>query len=240
MNIKLYIAAAVVTSSLSVTYAQKMTASANTIRVKHVKTDFRIDDFDDNVWKSADEVEIKTYWSGERALAGRQFKAKLLWSDTALYVRFEAAQNEPLLVSDKPDLNRKTMNLWDRDVCEIFIAPDISKPNKYFEFEVAPTGEWIDVGIEVLPDKRSSDWDYNSGMQTAARVEKNIVISAIRIDWKAFGKAPKRGDVWAGNLFRCVGKDPDRGYLAWRPTMTEIPAFHVPSKFGEFVFAGDV
>jgi len=239
MNLKLYFAAAIVASSLSASYAQKMTEPANTIRIKHRETDFRIDDLGNNAWKSADEVEVKTYWSGERAPDARQFKAKLLWSDTALYVRFEASQNEPLVVSDKPDLTRKTMNLWDRDVCEIFIAPDRSKPHKYFEFEVAPTGEWIDVGIEVLPDERLSDWDYNSGMQTAARIEKGKVISAIRIDWKALGTTPKRGDVWLGNLFRCVGKDPERGYLAWRPTMTKIPAFHVPGKFGEFVFDGD-
>jgi hypothetical protein len=47
---------------------------------------------------------------------------------------------------------------------------------------------------------------------------------------------PKSGDVWLGNLLRCVGRDPDRGYLAWQPTMTEKPNFHVPEKFGEFEF----
>jgi hypothetical protein len=131
------------------------------------------------------------------------------------------------------------MNLWDRDVCEIFIAPDRSKPNKYFEFEVAPTGEWIDVGIEVLPDKRISDWEYSSGMQSSARIEKDKVVMAVRIDWKALGKTPNPGDTWPGNLYRCVGRDPDRGYLAWRPTLTKTPAFHLPERFGEFVFVGN-
>jgi Carbohydrate-binding family 9 len=59
---------------------------------------------------------------------------------------------------------------------------------------------------------------------------------AIKIEWKAFGKTPKIGDVWLGNIFRCIGKDPTRGYLAWSPTMTKEASFHVPEKFGEFEF----
>ena len=31
-------------------------------------------------------------------------------------------------------------------------------------------------------------------------------------------------------------EDPTRGYLAWRPTLTKSPNFHVPSKFGNFRF----
>ena len=128
------------------------------------------------------------------------------------------------------------MNLWDRDVCEIFIAPDKTVPNKYYEFEVAPTGEWIDLAIEALPDKRVTDWDYSSGMKAAARVGKNRVVMALRVEWKAFGTKPDTGEVWLGNLFRCVGSNPGRGYLAWSPTRTAMPAFHVPKAFGVFVF----
>jgi Carbohydrate family 9 binding domain-like len=209
---------------------------SNSIQIKHITADFPIADLGNKTWNSAKEIEVGTYWSGQKAPVGRHFKARLLWSATALYVRFESNRAEPLIVSEKPDLTRKTLNLWDRDVCEIFIAPDAAKPNKYYEFEVAPTGEWVDVRIEVLPDKRLSDWEYASEMKSAVRIETDRVVSAMRIEWKALGKTPKTGDEWLGNLFRCVGKDPTRGYLAWQPTMTKDPAFHVPSKFGKFVF----
>ncbi|MEP6789325.1 MAG: carbohydrate-binding family 9-like protein, partial [Acidobacteriota bacterium] len=175
-------------------------------------------------------------WSGKAAPEVRHFKARMLWSPTALYVRFEAEQHEPLVVSEKPDLTQKVRGLWDRDVCEIFIAPDKTNPNKYFEFEIAPTGEWIDLRVAVLPDTRETDWDYESGMSSAARIEKNKVIMAIKIEWKALGRTPTAGDIWLGNLLRCVGKDPTRGYLAWIATETSEPSFHVPSKFGEFTF----
>jgi hypothetical protein len=58
----------------------------------------------------------------------------------------------------------------------------------------------------------------------------------MKIPWEAFGKKPSAGDVWVGNIFRCVGAGPDRGYLAWQPTMTETPNFHVTEKFGELKF----
>ena len=216
--------------------AQDTNVNSKRLKITHITNDFLINELTSAQWNKASDVTMANYWSGESAPIGRHFKARLLWSETAMYIRFEADQNEPLIVSDKPDLTKKTKGLWDRDVCEIFIAPNKANRNRYFEFEIAPTGEWIDVGIEVLPHKRESDWDYASGMKSAAKIEKDKVVMAIKIEWKALGKTPKAGDIWLGNLFRCVGKDPTRGYLSWLPTKTKEPSFHVPSKFGEFEF----
>ena len=218
------------------TSAQEKMPNSNRLKITHISRDFSVENLSDSAWKKAADVEVTNYWSGADAPLGRHFKTRLLWSGTALYVRFEANQTEPLIVSDKPDLTKKTRGLWERDVCEIFIAPNKAERNKYFEFEIAPTGEWIDLGIEVTPTKRETDWDYASGMQSAVKIEKDKIVMAIKIEWKALGKTPKPGDVWLGNLFRCVGKDPTRGYLAWQPTKTKEPAFHVPEAFGEFQF----
>ena len=208
------------------------------IVIPHIETDFPVGDFENLLWRKAREVSIENYWSCERAEAGRHARAKLLWSDSTLYVRFDAAQNEPLIVSDKPNLNAKTRGLWDRDVFEIFVAPDFNQPQKYYEFEVAPNGEWIDLAIGIAPDgRRETDFDYESGMQSAARIETGKILTAIKIPWRAFKRTPRAGDVWRGNLFRCVGAGATRGYLAWRATETIEPNFHVPEAFGEFEFA---
>lgn len=205
-------------------------------KIEHINKDFPVSELDNKIWKQASEVLIDKYWSGENAPKDRHFKAKILWSDTAIYVRFEANQKEPLIISEEPNLNSKTRGLWDRDVCEIFLAPNREEFRKYFEFEIAPNGEWIDLGIYQKPDERITDWDYDSGMKSAARIEKNKSIMAIKVEWKAFGNTPKLGDVWLGNIFRCVGAGETRGYLAWSPTSTKEPSFHVPEKFGEFEF----
>ncbi len=206
------------------------------LKITHLKNDFSIGDLEHKSWGKVEEISFEKYWSGENAPKERHFKARLLWSDFALYVRFEANQNEPLIISETPNLQTKTRGLWDRDVCEIFIAPDKNEPRRYFEFEIAPNGEWIDLGIYQKTDKRITDFEYVSGMQSAVKIEKNKIIMAIKIEWKAFGKVPKAGDVWRGNIFRCVGAGESRGYLAWSPTETKTPNFHVPEKFGEFEF----
>ncbi len=206
------------------------------VKIQHIEKDFSIDELDHESWKKARKVLIENYWSGEKANVGRRAAAKLLWSDSAFYIRFEANQTEPLVVSKTPNLKSKTKGLWDRDVCEIFVAPDAKKPSKYFEFEIAPNGEWIDLKIHRMSDKREIDLEYHSGMESAAKIESGKVLMAMKIEWKAFGKAPKANKIWKGNLFRCVGSGATRGYLAWQPTETEKPNFHVPEAFGEFEF----
>jgi hypothetical protein len=206
------------------------------VKIVHIERDFLIDELDHESWKKARGVLIENYWSGEKAPSERHAKVKLLWSDSALYVRFKANQIEPLVISRTPNLKGKTIGLWDRDVCEIFVAPNPKESDKYFEFEVSPNGEWIDLKIQLMPDKRKTDFDYISGMESAAKIESGKVWMAMKIEWKAFGKAPKATDIWKGNLFRCVGSGDTRGYLAWSPTKTEMPNFHIPEAFGEFQF----
>lgn len=226
-----------VISAFSDILAQNMPQASKTdLKIIYIEKDFAIGDLTNKAWDQAEIYSIRTYWSGDEAPAGRQFSVRLLWSKTALYVRFEANRGEPLVVSEKPDISKKTLGLWDRDVCEIFIAPDAAEPRRYFEFEVAPTGEWIDVRLDTTSGERKSDWDYRSGMESAVDIRREKIVMAIKVPWEGLGKTPKAGDVWLGNIFRCVGKDPDRGYLAWSPTMTKTPNFHVPERFGRFIF----
>ena len=192
--------------------------------------------FDDPVWSRARAAHIARYWSGEDAPEGRRAEARVVWDARGLTVRFDCRQAEPLVVSERPRLDRKTMRLWDRDVCEIFITPEAESVRHYFEFEVAPTGEWIDLAITVRPEGRETDWDFKSGMTAAARVTEGSVTLGLRVPWRALGRTPRAGARWRCNLFRCVGRDPDRGYLAWQPTHTPEPGFHVPEKFGWMVF----
>ncbi|MEQ1762942.1 MAG: carbohydrate-binding family 9-like protein [Pyrinomonadaceae bacterium] len=209
---------------------------AKSLRVTYAPIEINPADLSSINWSAADRVTVDQYWSGEKAPARRSFEGRLLWTATHLLARFDANQDEELVVSSNPDTSRKVMNLWDRDVVEIFVAPDRNQPRKYFEFEAAPTGEWLDVAIDSTCGSRVSDWEYKSGMVTAAKIEDGRVVMAMKLPWTAFGKKPEPGDVWLGNILRCVGKDPDRGYLAWSSTMTDEPNFHVPERFGEFHF----
>lgn len=209
----------------------------NKANVSYTRKSFALDDFENEAWQDGQEIDINHYWLGIKAEEARQATARLLWTNRALLVKFTGNQREPLIVHPKPETSRKTVGLWERDVFEIFIAPDSKNVRRYFEFEVAPTGEWLDLEIRILPDgERKTNFEYNSKMRAAAEVSENTVSAVIKIDWRALGVKPKRGDVWRGNLFRCIGKGETRGYLAWQPTETALPNFHVPEKFGYFEF----
>ena len=222
------------------TDADDTTNGDDTIEVRRADEGFDAADFDHRAWERAVAVQLTRYWSGDDAPPARHAEARLLWTPESLCVRFEHIIGEPLVVSDAPRTEAKTLGLWDRDVCELFVAPDANEPDRYYEFEVAPTGEWVDLRIDRRPEGRATDWQYASGMRAAARVEGSSVVLACAIPWAAFDRPPpSAGDVWRANLFRCVGTNSHadgRGYLAWRPTRTAQPSFHVPAAFGRLVF----
>lgn len=194
-------------------------------------------DFENEIWQSCRPVTISHLWSGERGAATREAEARICWSNEALHVRFVGAQQEPLVVSPNPVTDKKTLGLWDRDVCEIFVAPDTTNRSRYFEFEAAPTGEWVDLAITLTPSGRETDWEFASGFTTAAKVEQERLFVGMRIPWSEVLPKPKPGDVWGVNVFRCAGPEsPDR-YLAWQPTHTPEPNFHVPKSFGTLYFS---
>ncbi|MDQ3372996.1 MAG: carbohydrate-binding family 9-like protein [Acidobacteriota bacterium] len=208
----------------------------NRLKVSYSE-DFVIDDFHNEIWQKSEEIKLRKYWSGNLAENTRHAEARLVWTEKALVVRFEGNQQESLIVNSKPNRIKKTMGLWERDVFEVFVTPDFENPRSYFEFEVAPTGEWLDAKIEILPNgTRTTDFHFNSGMTSAVKVLEDKIFAVIKIDWIAFGKKPQAGESWRGNLFRCVGKGADRGYLVWQPTKTLVPNFHIPEAFGKFEF----
>lgn len=213
-----------------------ITEEKQIITARYTAVDLAVDDLRSAEWKKAQPIQIDRYWSGDPALRDRQAEARILWSSKALHVRFVCHQAEPLVVSATPQTAKKAMGLWDRDVCEIFLAPDPNVVERYFEFEAAPNGEWLDVAIHWTPEKRESDWEFQSHLTTASQVERDRITIGMRIPWNHWIHEPQRGERWRVNLFRCIGSDPTRGYLAWQPTLTPEANFHVPQVFGWLVF----
>ncbi|MEP6923146.1 MAG: carbohydrate-binding family 9-like protein [Pyrinomonadaceae bacterium] len=206
------------------------------IKIFHIQENFAFDDFKHKIWCQAENVSLMKYWSGALAPLERRATARLLWTNSALMARFDCQQHEPFVINQNPQTDVEAEKLWERDVCEIFVAPDKNKSEKYFEFEVAPTGEWLDYAVTQLSDCREIDTNYDSGVKTTTQIFENSFSLIFRIEWEAFGKKPKIGDEWLGNLFRCIGTGTTRGYLAWQPTLTLEPNFHVPQAFGTLKF----
>ena len=187
--------------------------------------------FDHHAWANAQPILITKLWSGEPAPAERHAEARLVWSPEALNVRFVCNQNEPMLVNAHPQLDKKTIGLWDRDVCELFLAPKLEEPTRYFEFEAAPTGDWVDLTVNISPSGEEKDFEFETGMTVVTRIERNRLTIGMYIPWTDSLPRPVHGAQMRGNLFRCIGTGNER-YMAWLPTFTAEPNFHVPDAFG--------
>ncbi|MEK7832978.1 MAG: carbohydrate-binding family 9-like protein [Acidobacteriota bacterium] len=210
-----------------------MTAQ-NIIAAFHLSPELTTD-FNHECWLKVQTWAINQSWNGQPASPELHTTARVLWSKKEILLGFECGYTE-LDIDEKFDINQERHALWDRDVCEAFIRSPIEPHEKYYrEFEVAPTGQWCDLLVELAPSgaRMWHDWEWKSGMRTVAEINpgEKIWRAAMAIPFTAFGCAPQSGDIWQANLFRISRLNGQRQYLTYSPTLTEQPNFHVAESF---------
>jgi alpha-galactosidase len=185
-------------------------------------------------WEIARPVVFRSDWQGKNPDPGRETTVRVLWTRRTLYLRFECRYRELYLFADAEPNGRRD-HLWDRDVAEAFLQPDPSRARFYKEFEVSPNGMWID--LDISPNGLA---DLKSGLQRSVFLdeESRIWIAEIAIPLRALTANFDPNAVWRANFYRIEGTKEPRTYLAWRPTGTPQPNFHVPAAFGTLRFAG--
>lgn len=199
------------------------------ITVKYHRLEDLTVDFESGGWEKSVVHTLDRLWSGEPAPAKLKTTARALWNEESLIFGFECGYVE-LDVDSQFDVSVERHALWDRDVCEAFVRSPIEPHEKHYrEFEVAPTGQWCDLIVDRAAMK--ADWQWRSGMRTCARIDPDVWRVAMTIPFTAFGCSPSPGDIWFGNLFRIGRIDGERNYLAYSPTLTEVPNYHVPERF---------
>ena len=191
-------------------------------------------DFTAPHWQAAVVHSIDRNWRGEVAPEALQTMARVLWTPEELIFGYECRYTE-LDVDDEFDVNEERHALWDRDVCEAFVRSPLEPDYRvYKEFEVAPTGQWVDLRINRIDV--THDWHWKSGMKTAAQIDATHWRVAMAIPFAAFGITPQVGDAWEANLFRVSRLKGERQFLAFAPTCTETPSYHVPERFVKLRF----
>jgi alpha-galactosidase len=184
-------------------------------------------------WETPTPLRFNTDWRGESPDGLRETEVRLLWTPEALYLRFEVHYQSITVFPDAESDGRRDQ-LWDRDVCEVFLQPEPSEPRRYKEFEVAPNGFWID--LDIAPGEKN---DLRSGLRRRVDVdEKNKRWRAVlALPMKSLVQHFDPSAVWRVNFYRVEGAAEPRFYSAWRPTRTPEPNFHVPEAFGRLIFA---
>jgi alpha-galactosidase len=184
-------------------------------------------------WMQAKPIAFASDWQGKNPDPSRETRVRVLWSEQTLYLRFECRYRELYVFPDSAPSGRRD-HLWDRDVAEAFLQPDPSRERSYREFEVSPNGMWVD--LDIFPGGRA---DLKSGLQ------RSVFLDEKAHSWSAELGIPLRlltdgfdpSAIWRANFYRIEGKQEPRAYLAWRPTHTPQPNFHVPQAFGWLRFA---
>ena len=215
-------------------------ASLEIIATYHVSPELTTD-FNRHCWRQAQTLILNHNWQGNIAPPELHTTARVLWSETEILFGFECGYTE-LDADAEFDVNQERHALWDRDVCEAFIRSPLEPHEKYYrEFEVAPTGQWCDLLVELAPSgaRMWHDWEWKSGMRTVGQIlePEKLWRVVMAIPFSAFGCTPKAGDTWHGNLFRISRLHGERQYLTYSPTLTEAPNFHVAEKFVPLRFA---
>jgi hypothetical protein len=192
-------------------------------------------------WSSSAHATIVKDCSRALDYPGVETTVSGFWTDSDLYLLFRCPYRELNLFT--PAANDKARDkLWDRDVVEVFLGDDWTNIRHYREFEIAPTGDWIDLAIDL--DHEQYDKDWRSGWKTAARIDRagKIWYAAARIPLASVTSAEvKAGVRWRINLYRIegLGADTERHFLCWQPTCVQNrDPNHVPEHFGTLVFKG--
>jgi hypothetical protein len=202
-----------------------------TVRATRIEEDFKLSGkLSEAVWERAVPASIDYQTADATARPELATPVRILWSDKYLYLGYEAPYTQ-LTTFEPPQFDKKRLGLWDRDVVEAFIGVDPAQPNFYSEYEVAPTGERLDLLLR-LPER---DFEWNSGWETAVSIDqgKQVWRVEMRIPLASLSPTlPTPGTRWRLNLYRC-----DRAhdaFLAWNPTLTQ--SFHTPERFGWLQF----
>jgi alpha-galactosidase len=186
----------------------------------------------ERAWETAPPVCFSADWQGKNADKQRETEVRLVWNDEFLFVKFDARYRCITVFADAEPSGRRDQ-LWDRDVCELFLQPCGSHRRCYKEIEIAPNGFWID--LEIAPGEKR---DLRSGLRRRVHIDEQMKRwqGVLVLPMKSLIARFEMPAVWRVNFFRVEGLEEPRFYSAWRPTHTPAPNFHVPEAFGALVF----
>ena len=199
------------------------------MRAKHVEDGaLAIDGVREAAWDGAAPVVFDTDWSG--APTKTTTRVRIAWSKGALYMLWEL-DGAGLEVDAERPLKTEREKLYEEDCVEMFLAPDPAERTRYYEVEVGPLGHFFDIAIDRRTKK--SDMTWSSQPEIATKVDRERHRATIEV---ALRSPNVVGALAAGRrlpfaLYRMEGKT-KRLYLAWSPTRSPKPNFHVPEAFG--------
>ncbi|MGC9292153.1 MAG: carbohydrate-binding family 9-like protein [Acidobacteriaceae bacterium] len=207
-----------------------------TLDSQFTNTDFVPDgDLHKDAWETASKIRFdqgafdrKQYPTLETMVASR-------WTGRYLYLAYWCRyENLNIHIGEDPLPER--WELWERDVVEAFINPRPGQAMHYYEFEVAPNNQWLDLEIDLSgAGAHYSLWD--SGFEHATIIDpaEHIWTVEMRVPLLSMGvHCISPNTEWKVNFYRAdgPGDNTERRLLSWGPLPLGSNSFHQPASFG--------
>ena len=184
----------------------------------------------DAVWSAASPASFDADWSGK---ATGKTTVRAAWDAGALYAIF-SLEGAGLATDRARDPKVEREKLWEEDCVELFVGPDAKTPARYYEIEVGPYGHFLDLAVDRAKKKSNVGWSGDLAIGTKQDAAARTATIELAVRSPDVTRALKKGARLPLALYRMEGKKP-RLYLAWSPTRTPKPDFHVPDAFGTLV-----
>ena len=186
------------------------------------------------VWREAEWVRFDHDMSGAPNYPQAETSVASCWTATHVYFAFRCKYST-LNVYEGEDTVKERWELWNRDVAEVFLNPEPERVSHYYEFEVAPNNQWIDLEIDKTKTPfNDAAWDSRFEHATRVDAKKHLWTCEMRIPLSSIKVSAIQPDTqWRVNFFRAdgPGDDSQRRFLSWS-AITEGKSFHVPTRFG--------
>jgi hypothetical protein len=199
-------------------------------------------DLNKRIWSTAEAVSFDRAAFSRKSYPGSETRVASCWTAGYLYLAFWS-KYQNLNTYQGEDVALERWQLWEKDVVEAFINPQPQQSTHYYEFEVAPNDQWIDLEVDLNRDS-FIDPGWNSDFAHATRVdamqhvwtaEMRIPVLSMNVDRVA------PNTEWRINFYRAdgLGNDQERRMLSWSPLPLNPPqnSFHQPASFGILRFA---
>jgi len=202
------------------------------LRAHAVTTAPTIDGQIEDAWSAATPLVFETDWAGRQTSASTRVRA--MWSPTGLYLLFDLVANSTFTDTDRP-IDVERVDLYEENCIELFLVPDPTNRDRYFEIEVGPFGHFFDIAVDRKAKPRAdTKWSGHLRIGTTRDQAKQHATIEIAIEAPDVLAALGTGKSLPIGLYRMEGKG-KRLYLAAFPTRTPKPSFHVPEAFGTLV-----
>jgi len=194
-------------------------------------------------WKGVPGIVVDRRIDSREPVPNLKSDVRSRWTDKYLYM-IAVCPYEKCHLRPNPVTNVETHQLWEHDVLEVYIGTNFKDITKYYELQISPQGEYLDMKIDqtkkviAMGDERL----WESGWQVKARHDRarKIWYCEFRIPLASIDSRPvKLGNEFRINLYRLQGPHgkglPPRDFLAWQPTGRRQP--HLPIHFGRLKLA---